>query len=458
MSRDTTQTSLDIDLGTVDDQPEPKVATESTDKADGDHVLAPEAGNVVVDEVSYATLVPGKTYTVRGTLMDKATGKPAEIDGAGVTAEKRFAPFAPFGTVAVEFAFDASTLAGRDLVAFESLEHEDREIAAHADIYDEGQTVAVADKPEISTVATDAADGDHEASADSTVRIEDQVFYSGLVPGEPYRIEGILMDAETGEPVLSGGKTVEGEVRFAPLAPSGCETVTFEFDGSALRGHDVVAFEALYRAGEKVCEHADIADAGQTVHLGEPAPEIGTTATDADDGDHEAVADEEVTIVDEVRYENLVPGKEYVLTGTLIDKQAAKPVEKDGLPLASVVAFVPEEPNGSVEVTFSFDGSALAGHTAVAFESLSLDGAEVAAHADIDDAGQSVELVEPPAGAPPSRGEPNSGLPQTGDTAPLIPFACAAGATACIVAIAALGCRRKHDESAEKAADQEGGE
>ena len=458
VSRDITQTSLDIDLGTVDDQPEPKIATAATDKADGDRVIAPENGAVVVDEVAYANLVPGNAYTLRGTLMDKATGKPVEVEGAEVAAEKQFTPIAPSGTAAVEFAFDASALAGRELVAFESLEHDGREIAAHADLYDEGQTVRVADKPKIGTVATDAADGDHEASADSTVRIDDQVSYSGLVPGEPYSIEGVLMDAETGAPVLSGGKTVEGEVRFAPLAPSGCETVTFEFDGSALRGHDVVAFEALYRAGEKVCEHADIADKGQTVHLGEPAPEIGTTATDAADGDHEAVADEEVTIVDEVRYENLAPGKEYVLTGTLIEKQAAKPVEKNGFPLVSVVSFVPEEPNGSVEVTFAFDGSALAGHTAVAFESLSLDGVEVAAHADIDDAGQSVELAEPPADTPPAKGEPGPGLPQTGDAVPWIPLACIAGATACIAAVAALGHRRKHGDDAVEATDREGGE
>ena len=339
-----------------------------------------------------------------------------------MTAERRFTPISPSGTVEVEFSFDASALAGRDVVVFESLEHEGREIAAHADIYDEGQTVTIADKPAIGTIATDAADGDHEASADSIVRIEDQVFYSGLEPGEAYNLEGILMDAGTGEPVLVDGKPVESAVRFVPEAPTGFEVVSFEFDGSDLLGHDVVVFEALYRAGEKVCEHADIDDKGQTVHLGRPAPEIGTTATDADDGDHEAMADGDVAIVDEVRYENLKPGKEYVLPGTLIDKQAANPVEKDGRLLASVVRFTPEEPNGSVEVTFTFDGSALGGPTVVVFESLALEGAEVAAHADIHDAGQSVDLAESSADTPPSKNAPKPGLPQTDDTVPLVPF------------------------------------
>lgn len=458
VSRDTTATGLDIDLGTVDDQPLPELATEAIDKADGDHIIEPTGIAMVTDKVAYANLVPGKSYTLRGTLMDKATGQPLAVEGAEVVAEKQFTPIAPSGTVEVEFAFDASALAGRDIVAFESLEHEGREIAAHADIYDEGQTVTVSDKPKIGTIATDAADGDHEASADSTVRIEDQVFYSGLEPGKLYRLEGVLMDAETGELALVDGKPVESAVRLVPEAPTGFEVVPFEFDGSDLLGHDIVVFETLYRAGEKVCEHADINDKGQTVRLGAPSPEIGTTATDADDGDHEAVADDEVSIVDEVRFENLEPGREYVLTGTLIDKTEAKPLEKDGRPLESVVRFTPKEPDGSIEVTFAFDGSSLAGCTVVAFESLSLEGEEVAVHADIDDIDQSVLLVEPPREGPPAENPPRPGMPRTGDATAWLPLACLAGAAACAAAVGALGCRRRRKGEEDEAPVEEGEE
>lgn len=111
MSRDTTATGFDIDLGTVDDQPIPKLATEATDAADGDHALSPEGTVTVIDEVTYANLVPGRAYTVKGTLMDKATGQPLIVNGSEVTSEKEFAPIAPFGRVKVEFAFDASALA-----------------------------------------------------------------------------------------------------------------------------------------------------------------------------------------------------------------------------------------------------------------------------------------------------------------------------------------------------------
>ena len=441
VNRDTTATGFDIDLGTVDDQPIPLLATEATDRTDGDHALSPEGTVTVVDEVTYANLVPGRSYTVKGALMDKSTGRPLIADGSEVTSEKEFAPIAPFGRVKVEFAFDASALAGREIVAFESLEHEGIEVAVHADIYDEGQTVKVEPEPEIGTIATDAADGDHEVSADPSARIEDQVFYAGLVPGEGYTLHGILMDRATGEPVTVDGSPVESEVQFTPEKESGFTTVPFEFDGTGFEGIDIVVFETLYRNGEAVFEHNDLDNVNQTVRTTEPVPEIGTTATDADDGDHEAAADGDVAIIDEVRYENLEPGREYVLTGTLIDKTTAKPVEKDGLPLTSVVAFTPEEPNGSVEVTFAFDGTALAGHRTVAFESLAFDGVEVAKHMDIEDEGQSVDLVQP--NVP---GTPAAKLAQTGDTNNIVPLVCLAVVAALAAVLAALHQRKGKGE------------
>lgn len=451
VSRDTTATGFDIDLGTVDDEPIPKLASEATDKADGDHVLAPHGEVTVVDEVAYANLVPGKSYKVKGTLMDKATGQPLLVDGEEVVSEKEFSPIAPNGCVKVEFSFDASGLAGKEIVAFESLEHEGREIAAHADIYDEGQTVEVEPVPEIGTVATDATDGDHEASADASVRIEDQVFYSGLVPGEAYTVKGVLMDKATGEPLLVDGEPVEGRTDFSPETENGFEVVSFEFDGTGLEGSDIVIFETLYRDGAPVCEHADLENENQTMSMAEPAPEIATTATDADDGDHEAVADGSVTIVDEVRYENLESGREYVLTGTLIDKTTAELVKSDGLPLTSVVAFTPSEPNGSVKVEFSFDGSQLAGHRTVAFESLALEGEVVATHEDIEDEGQSVDLV-----APSSSGGPRAGLAQTGDTNNVVPLICLAVVAALIAALTALHERRNKRKDSSESEETDG--
>lgn len=449
VNRDTTETPMDIDLGTVDDVPEPRIDTVALDKADGDRSIAPSGDAVIVDEVSYANM-PLEELTARGGLVDKATGEPLVVDGEQVVAEKTFAPISPSGTVDVEFEFDASGLAGIDIVVFEEVLLDGEVIAEHADILDADQTVAVEAAPEIGTVATDAADGDHMASADGTARIDDQVFYSGLEKGKAYRVEGVLMDPETGEPLDTGDGAIVAETDFVAEGESGFAVVSFELDASSLEGRSTVVFERLYDSeGTLVASHEDLEDEGQTVSFTEPSPEIGTTATDGDDGDHEAYADDDVTIVDEVRYENLEPGVEYVLTGTLVDRDAAKPVEEEGAPLTVEVRFTPEEADGSVEVVFRFDGTGLAGRTVVAFEELTLDGEVVAEHKDPNDEGQSVNLVEPPSETPDEPSTPAGKLPKTGDSLPLVPLACLVGA-ALTAAGAALMARRPDGPAPEK--------
>ena len=183
-----------------------------------------------------------------------------------------------------------------------------------------------------------------------------------------------------------------------------------------------------------------------------PAPSVRTEATDADDGDHEAVADDSVTIVDTVSYTGLTPGKEYTLTGTLVDKETGEPVRSDGKAVTSTVAFVPDAAGGMQEVTFTFDGAELPGHAVIAFESLTLDGQEVASHADVNDEGQTVDLVPPETPETPEAPTPGGKLPQTGDELPIagICALAAAGCAASVIGIArSIGSRREEDEGEE---------
>ena len=138
-----------------------------------------------------------------------------------------------------------------------------------------------------------------------------------------------------------------------------------------------------------------------------------------------------------------------------MDKDTGKPIQSDGRDVTSTVAFTPEAPSGSVDVTFEFDGSALGGHAVVVFESLKQDGEEVASHADIDDEGQTVELVPPetPPATPPSEEHGGGKLPQTGDTASLLPASLAAAAAACVAW--ALAVRRRKGMKARKEANDE---
>lgn len=132
-------------------------------------------------------------------------------------------------------------------------------------------------------------------------------------------------------------------------------------------------------------------------------PELKTTATI--DGEKEVEVKDEITIDDVVEYKHLVPGKEYTIKGILMDKSTNEPFKVDGKEITSEVTFTPEEPNGEVTVSFTFDASGITQSTElVVFETLYLDGVEIAAHADIEDEGQTVTITVP---------EPE--MPYTGD-------------------------------------------
>lgn len=60
--------------------------------------------------MSYKHLVPGKEYTVKGILMDKATGKPFLVDGKEITSEVTFTAEKANSEVTVSFTFDGSVI------------------------------------------------------------------------------------------------------------------------------------------------------------------------------------------------------------------------------------------------------------------------------------------------------------------------------------------------------------
>jgi LPXTG-motif cell wall-anchored protein len=91
--------------------------------------------------------MPGRSYTVSGTLVDKSTGKNLMIGGSEVTAEKTFTPEEKDGIVEISFEFDCSSLTGKSVVAYEFLYRDGIMIAGHADINDEAQTVTIGKKP-----------------------------------------------------------------------------------------------------------------------------------------------------------------------------------------------------------------------------------------------------------------------------------------------------------------------
>ena len=398
----------------------PEIGTTAKDKETDMNLSQADKEVTLVDTVAYKNLLPGEEYVMTGTLMDKETGKPVEIDKKEVTAETTFTPKESSGTVDVIFSFDGTSLAGKTVVVFESATYDGKEFATHADLEDNGQTIYF---PEIATTAKDKADGDHFAKTDKEITIVDTVKYSNLIPGKEYALTGTLMDKETKEPLQADGKPITATTTFTPEDASGSIELTFTFDGSILSGKTIVVFESLTYQEKEIAVHADIEDHEQSIYF----PGIGTTAKDKADGDQEAVATKEVTIIDTISYQNLIPDTPYKLVGTLMDKTTQKEVMIDGKPVTAETEFTPKDSNGSVEVIFTFDGSTLAGHDVVVFEKLfSLEGEtalEIASHEDLDDKGQTIKLTEAPKDTP----EPSKPV-KTGDETTVLPYLLLAGA------------------------------
>lgn len=469
----------------------PEVGTTATDGFDGDKNVVADTDATVTDTVHYKNLTPGQTYKVTGTLYQKVTDKDGKVtkkkltvDGKDVTAETEFTAETSDGDATVTFKFDASGIKDKTpLVAFESLSYKDKELCAHADIEDEDQTVTV-NQPSVGTTATDKLDGDKTVIADAESSVTDEVAYDHVLTGKSYTMAGILMDAKTGLPVLTGEgakKFTEDDlvkfttglldvlgfksdsdedgidwsaVKSLPTASidlskvtayaevnkellsclvyqtaeftsekeSGSIDMDYTFNSNdvidRLSGEtkNLVVFEVMFKGSIEnasdetpvsiVASECDKDNEGQTVKL---APStIGTTATDKSDGDHELMAGKDAVITDEVKYEGLIPGKEYTLHATLMDKKTGEPLKVADKGVTAELKFTPNSENGTVSINLGeFDATSLDGHTLVVFEELTKQSdidskttdVTVAEHKDINDEGQSVTVTSTPAGS-----------------------------------------------------------
>ena len=361
-----------------------EIGTKAT--VEGEKEVDPLDKVTLTDTVSYTGLVPGKEYKVTGVLMDKETGEKLLVDSKKITAETVFVPETKNGSVDVTFIFDATGLHGKEVVVFENLYRENIEVAAHADITDDDQTIKIK-TPAIGTTAS--FEGEKEIDPLDKVTLTDTVSYKDLTPGKEYRATGVLMDKLTGKELLINGKKVTSEATFIAEKASGSVDVTFIFDATGLHGKEVVVFEDLYRENVLLATHADINDEGQTAKI--KNPEIGTEATV--DGKKEITADK-ITITDVVSYKDLTPGKEYKLTGVLMNKATNDKLLIDGKEITAEVTFTPKATTGEVEMTFTFDARELTAETeVVAFETLYRDDLEFATHADITDGDQTVKIL-----------------------------------------------------------------
>ena len=364
----------------------PEIHTTATDSETADHLTLADSRAVITDTVTYTNLLKGETYTLSGVLMDKETGKELLVDGEPVTQEMAFTAGRASGTKKLKFEFDTTGLAGKSFVVYETLTLEDVEVAEHKDINDEGQTIHI---PAAQTTATDDSSKINVSEAKKEVSVTDKVAYRNLVPGKEYTVRGTAVDKETGEPLTDAdGNELVSTAKFTAASADGSVDVKFTFDGTAMAGRSVVFFENVYYTDKLIAVHADIDDEAQTVHI----PLIFTSVKDKDTDSHMSLAGSDVTLTDTVAYRNLVPGKTYTVSGTLMDQRTGKAVTVNGKSVTSSADFTPDTADGETKVDFHFNTKGLDDTTVVVFEKMFYGKAEIAAHEDINDKGQTIYI------------------------------------------------------------------
>ena len=364
----------------------PEIHTTATDSETADHLTLADSRAVITDTVTYTNLLKGETYTLSGVLMDKETGKELLVDGEPVTQEMAFTAGRASGTKKLKFEFDTTGLAGKSFVVYETLTLEDVEVAEHKDINDEGQTIHI---PAAQTTATDDSSKINVSEAKKEISVTDTVAYRNLVPGKEYTVRGKAVDKETEEPLTDAdGNELVSTAKFTAASADGSVDVKFTFDGTAMAGRSVVFFENVYYTDKLIAVHADIDDEAQTVHI----PLIFTSVKDKDTDSHMSLAGSDVTLTDTVAYRNLVPGKTYTVSGTLMDQRTGKAVTVNGKSVTSSADFTPDTADGETTVDFHFNTKGLDDTTVVVFEKMFYGKAEIAAHEDINDKGQTIYI------------------------------------------------------------------
>ena len=278
-----------IDLGTLTDNYEPEISihTTATDKATDEKMIVAGKDVTIIDTVNLDGLEKGTKYQLKGWEMVKSENAELIVNGERVENDLAFTAADTKMEVQIEFTFNASELAGKELVTFEELydvtnPDEPTKVAEHKDIEDDGQTVTITERIiTMHTTAADKATGKKTIEAGKNVTIVDTVTLDGLEKGVKYILKGWEMMKSENAELIVNGKRVENDLSFTATDTKMEVQIEFTFNASELAGKELVTFEELYDVTNpdepiKVAEHKDIKDKEQTVTITEK-PESPTT-------------------------------------------------------------------------------------------------------------------------------------------------------------------------------------
>ena len=368
---------------------EPKLGTTAVDAVDEDKHMSADPESSITDEIAYKNLIPGDEYQVAGILMDKSTGLPL-LSGEGASA---------ISTEDLQkFADDLKAACGLGSGDVSAIEIDGKAFGEGFEVTASNGSYSYTDADGVQHVLAKSDDGWKlsEVKDSSTTEVatytDDQVKLTKDAPALPLSpdYEAIAKVMQENPDIVSC-LSIEKKT-FTPEEQSGTVSMDFPINSIYNEDTDTVVFEFLFKGSELIANESDLGNEGQTVSI--VTPKLSTTATDKTDGDHTLLPSREATVVDHVEYTDLIPGKEYTVSGTLMDKSTGEPLVVGDGNVTAETTFVPNKADGTVDLEFTFDASELGGKNLVAFEIAYKDGIQIADHQDIDDEAQTVTVSE----------------------------------------------------------------
>ena len=327
----------------------------------------------IVDTVEVSGLTQGQSYVLRGVLK-KPDGTVIALSNGATYKDETYTMSLSTGslaTVTVEFEVETSQYIGQSIIVAETLFTADdltNPLFTHEDLTDNAsnpQRVTVL-TPTVTTRATNGASGEDEKIVNvGRTRITDEATYTGLVPGQQYRLTGKVVVAGS-DPEITVATLSED---FAATTENGSRTLNFDFDSTAYytegRETKFVVYEYIYRLAtgapsDPIAQHEDPDSVDQTVTLATPAISTEAWATDGDGSASNVLLVGDTGAIDTVNYSGLIEGDWYMLEGELWDKDANASLE--------ITAFTQFQAGsngrGSVDVEFdNLDTTTLQGKT-----------------------------------------------------------------------------------------------
>jgi len=307
------------------------------------------------------------------------------------------------------------------------------------------------DRTEITeTNAINVSTGTQDAYA-VDLTVIDTVSMVNLMPNREYKLQLILADAKTGEPLKvkdqPSGDLLTTEKTFTADTSKMDVDMQIEFDASPFAGRTIVVYEYLYQDGVEISKHEDPNDKKQQLYVKDKL-KLNTTAIDLISGTHEAIAKKDVTIRDNVDHFGLIAGQEYVLKGILMDQTTGKPLVINGKQITAEKSVQIETADGTVPIDFTLDASELNNRSIVVYEYLYHNGQLIASHEDITDEDQTITFkvgsLKPI--LPPNKGGGLLSALKTGDFSDITPFAIALIGTGAIILSIVVYKKKKREE------------